>query len=78
MLAKHAPAFRPDGETVTAGNSSPLNDGASLLLVARPRPGGNSPELFGITPIEAAWVLVRSGRSWGDVDLLELNEAFAA
>jgi acetyl-CoA acetyltransferase family protein len=92
-LAALQPAFRPDG-TVTAGNSSPLNDGASLLLLAGERPpfdgeplaritgrgvAGNEPELFGIAPVEAAnRALARAGRSWADVDLVELNEAFAS
>jgi acetyl-CoA acetyltransferase family protein len=87
------PAFRPDG-TVTAGNSSPLNDGASLLLLAGERApfdgeplaritgrgvAGNDPEVFGIAPVEAAnRALARAGRGWADVDLVELNEAFAS
>jgi acetyl-CoA acetyltransferase family protein len=87
------PAFRADG-TVTAGNSSPLNDGASLTLVAGERSGfageplariagrgvaGNEPALFGIAPVEAAnRALARAGRTWADVDVVELNEAFAA
>jgi len=92
-LAALQPAFRPDG-TVTAGNSSPLNDGASLLLLAgenAPFAGdplaritgrgvaGNDPAVFGIAPVEAAnRALARAGRSWADVDLVELNEAFAS
>ncbi|NEM92283.1 thiolase family protein [Galbitalea soli] len=92
-LAPLAPAFRPDG-TVTAGNSSPLNDGASLLLIGGERPpidaeplaritgrgvAGNDPDIFGIAPVEAAnRALARAGRSWAEVDLVELNEAFAA
>jgi acetyl-CoA acetyltransferase family protein len=87
------PAFRTDG-TVTAGNSSPLNDGASLTLIAGEDAGleaaplariagrgvaGNEPALFGIAPVEAAnRALARAGRSWADVDVVELNEAFAA
>ena len=92
-LAGLKPAFRTDG-TVTAGNSSPLNDGASLILIAGEHPGftaeplariagrgvaGNEPALFGIAPVEAAnRALARAGRTWSDVDLVELNEAFAA
>lgn len=92
-LGALAPAFRPDG-TVTAGNSSPLNDGASLLLLAGEKApfegeplaritgrgvAGNEPALFGIAPVEAAnRALARAGRSWADVDLVELNEAFAS
>ncbi len=92
-LGALAPAFRPDG-TVTAGNSSPLNDGASLLLLAGEKApfggeplaritgrgvAGNEPALFGIAPVEAAnRALERAGRTWADVDLVELNEAFAS
>jgi len=92
-LAGLKPAFRVDG-TVTAGNSSPLNDGASLTLIAgedAPFAGeplariagrasvGNEPALFGIAPVEAAnRALARAGRSWAEVDVVELNEAFAA
>lgn len=87
------PAFRAGG-TVTAGNSSALNDGASLTLIASEDAGiageplariagrgvaGIEPELFGIAPVEAAnRALARAGRSWADVDVVELNEAFAA
>ena len=92
-LAPLTPAFRPDG-TVTAGNSSPLNDGASLLIIggenariaASPLAritgrgvAGVDPDIFGIAPVEAAnRALARAGRTWADVDLVELNEAFAA
>lgn len=87
------PAFRAGG-SVTAGNSSPLNGGASMLFVGGERTAlgseplariagrgvaGNSPDEFGIAPVEAAnRALARAGRSWADVDLLEINEAFAA
>jgi acetyl-CoA acetyltransferase family protein len=92
-LAALRPAFRPDG-TVTAGNSSPLNDGAACLLIANSHAGiegdplarivsrsvvGNDPDIFGIAPVEAAdKALARAGLRWQDVDLVELNEAFAA
>ena len=94
-LGRLKPAFRPDG-TVTAGNSSPLNDGASALLLADERGAaatgrrpiarivsrashGVEPQLFGIAPVEAARkALQRAGISWGDLRLVELNEAFAA
>ncbi len=92
-LAGLKPAFRPDG-TVTAGNASPLNDGASMLLIggenapiaAEPLARitgrgvfGNDPHTFGIAPVEAAnRALARAGRTWADVDLVELNEAFAS
>ncbi|HEY4224756.1 MAG TPA: thiolase family protein [Pseudolysinimonas sp.] len=93
-LAALKPAFRTEGGTVTAGNSSPLNDGASLTLIAGENPGfeaeplariagrgvaGNEPALFGIAPVEAAArALKRAGRTWSEVDVVELNEAFAA
>ncbi|MDG4831366.1 thiolase family protein [Solwaraspora sp. WMMD1047] len=94
-LARLRPVFRPDG-TVTAGNSSPLNDGASALLLAD-RAGadavgreplarivsravtGVEPQLFGIGPVQAAHqALRRAGIGWGDLAVVELNEAFAA
>ncbi len=92
-LAGLSPVFRSEGGTVTAGNSSPLNDGASMLLIgsegaldAEPLAritgrgtAGNDPDVFGIAPVEAAnRALARAGRTWADVDLVELNEAFAA
>jgi acetyl-CoA acetyltransferase family protein len=94
-LAKLKPAFVKDG-TVTAGNASPLNDGASAVLVASEagaRTAGRDPiariagrgafavdpDIFGIAPVEAAnRALARAGIGWGDVDAVELNEAFAA
>lgn len=91
-LAGLKPAFRDNG-TVTAGNSSPLTDGASMVLVgvedaldAEPLARitgrgsfGNDPDTFGIAPVEAVnRALARAGRTWADVDLVELNEAFAA
>lgn len=92
-LAGLAPSFSADG-TVTAGNSSPLNDGASMLFIggesaalsAEPLARitgrgvyGNDPDVFGIAPVEAAnRALAAAGRTWADVDLVELNEAFAA
>jgi acetyl-CoA acetyltransferase family protein len=94
-LAKLKPAFVEDG-TVTAGNSSPLNDGSSMLLLgseaAAERIGmaplarvvargvhGVDPDVFGIAPIQAANVaLAKAGITWDDVDVVELNEAFAS
>jgi len=94
-LAKLKPAFR-EGGTVTAGNSSPLNDGASMLLLgseaAAERIGsaplarvvsraahGVDPDVFGIAPVEAANVaLSKAGIGWDDIDVVELNEAFAS
>ena len=94
-LAGLKPAFVKDG-TVTAGNSSTLNDGAGAMLLAdeagaeaigREPIGrivsrgawGVDPDVFGIAPVEAANIaLRRAGITWGDVTLVELNEAFAA
>ena len=91
-LAGLRPAFRQDG-TVTAGNSSPLSDGASALLVgaegtvdAEPlarivstASTGNDPDVFGIAPVDAMELAVeRAGISWGDVVQVEINEAFAS
>ncbi|MGN6221136.1 MAG: thiolase family protein [Microbacterium sp.] len=86
--------FASDGAgTVTAGNSSPMNDGASAVLLAREgalegeplaritgrAAHGVDPDQFPIAPIEAAnKALARAGRTWADVDLVELNEAFAS
>lgn len=91
-LAALRPLFAADG-TVTAGNASSINDGASAVLIggegaiaAEPlaritgrATHGGDPDLFPIAPIEAAnRALARSGRSWADVDFVELNEAFAS
>jgi acetyl-CoA acetyltransferase family protein len=92
-LAPLKPAFRENG-TVTAGNSSPLNDGSSMLLIGGEKAAvdaepmariigraaaGNDPDIFGIAPVEAATkALARAGKTWADVDIVELNEAFAA
>jgi acetyl-CoA acetyltransferase family protein len=90
-LAKLKPAFMKDG-TVTAGNASPLNDGAAGVLIGGEDAGGEplariagrgtfavDPDVFGIAPVEAAnRALERAGIDWDDVDLVELNEAFAA
>jgi len=84
--------FAADG-TVTAGNASPINDGASAVLLgaegvldAEPLAlitgrgvFGNAPDVFGVAPVEAAnRALARAGRTWADVDLVEVNEAFAS
>ncbi|MFI6160115.1 thiolase family protein [Micromonospora sp. PTRAS2] len=94
-LGRLKPVFRPAG-TVTAGNSSPLNDGASVLLIADAAGAreigraplarivsravtGIEPHLFGIGPVAAAEeALRRAGLGWADLDVVELNEAFAA
>ena len=94
-LAALKPAFREDG-TVTAGNSSGLNDGAAALVVAseeRARElggeplgrfvasavAGVDPRVMGIGPIPAVRkVLSRAGIAVAELDLVELNEAFAS
>jgi acetyl-CoA acyltransferase len=91
-LAGLRPVFRPDG-TITAGNASPLNDGAAALLVAAEdatlgldplaRIAGRGaaalePQRFGIAPVAAAdRALAAAGISWSEVGAVELNEAFA-
>ncbi len=94
-LAKLQPVFRKGG-TVTAGNSSPINDGASAVLVASESvvkelgleplarivsyaTAGVEPNLMGEGPIPAGKkALSRAGWRTSDLDLVELNEAFAA
>jgi acetyl-CoA acetyltransferase family protein len=94
-LAKLKPAFVADG-TVTAGNSSPLSDGAAMLMLGDQDAGarlgaqplarilargvhGVDPDVFGIAPVEAAnKALARAGLSWEQIDVVELNEAFAS
>ena len=94
-LASLKPAFRPDG-SVTAGNSSGLNDGAAAVVVASAgkaeslgaRPlarfvasavAGVDPRVMGIGPVPAVRkLLARTGVSVEDLDLVELNEAFAS
>ena len=94
-LASKRPAFRRDG-TVTGGNSSPLNDGAAVLLLASgqvlAREGltplgryvstaaaGVHPDYMGIGPVPAMGkVTGRAGWQLDDLDLIEVNEAFAA
>lgn len=94
-LAKLKPAFAERG-TVTAGNSSPLSDGAAMLLLGSEAAGeqigsaplarivsrgahGVAPDVFGIAPVEAAEkALARAGIGWDDIDVVELNEAFAS
>ncbi len=94
-LAKLRPAFRENG-TVTAGNSSGLNDGAAALLmmeaetakklglkplafVRHSASAGVEPWCMGLGPIPSTKkALARAGWNIGDLDLIELNEAFAA
>lgn len=95
VLAKLRPAFRQSG-TVTAGNSSGLNDGAAAMLIASEegllRDGlvplarivsaatcGVEPRIMGIGPVEASRkALQMAGLSMAEMDVIELNEAFAA
>src|SRR5436190_8194869 len=90
------PVFMPEGGTVTAGNSSPLNVGAAALLVmseerakelgltpkVRVRAmavAGVDPSVMGIGPVPATLkALERAKLTLKDIDLIELNEAFAA
>ena len=92
-LGQLKPAF---GGTITAGNASPLNDGAGAVLLGSSKgaeaaglePLGRiagrgtfavDPDVFGIAPVEAAdRALERAGIGWGDIEVAELNEAFAA
>jgi acetyl-CoA acyltransferase len=94
-LAKLRPVFKQGG-TVTAGNASPLSDGAAGVIVMERKMaeslgltplvkfvgfnvGGVRPEVMGVGPIAAVPRLFkRTGLSLNDIDLIELNEAFAA
>jgi len=95
ILGKLKPAFKPDG-SVTAGNSSGLNDGASAVLIVSEEGlkkhsltplvrivssavVGVEPRIMGIGPVEASRLaLKKAGLTFDDIDLIELNEAFAA
>jgi len=95
-LSALKPAFQPDGGTVTAGNASGRNDGASaLLLMSEEKAGelgckpiarvlgiasaGVDPRYMGLGPVPATRkVLERVGLTLDDIQLIELNEAFAA
>jgi acetyl-CoA acyltransferase len=94
-LGKLRPVFKQGG-SVTAGNSSPLSDGAAAVVVMERgkaealglKPlarfvgfnvGGVRPEIMGVGPIAAVpKLLKRTGLTLSDLDLIELNEAFAA
>ncbi|KXK18120.1 MAG: acetyl-CoA acetyltransferase [Chloroflexi bacterium OLB15] len=94
-LAKLKPAFKQNGR-VTAGNSSPLSDGAAAVIVMEAgkatalglKPlarfvgfnvAGVRPEIMGVGPIAAIpKLLKRTGISLDEIDLFELNEAFAS
>ncbi len=95
-LAALKPAFMPGMGTVTAGNSSPLNDGAAAMLVMSEEKAhslglkpmarivatavaGVEPAVMGTGPVPATKkALARAGLQLADIDLIELNEAFAA
>jgi len=94
-LSSLQPAFK-EGGTVTAGNSSGINDGAAACLIVNEKTlkqfgltpmarvksmaiAGVSPDVMGIGPIPATQkALKRAGLKANDLDLIELNEAFAA
>jgi len=94
-LAKLRPAFKSDG-TVTAGNSSGINDGACFFIIAgesavkkynlTPKAeiiatgqGGVDPKVMGLGPVPAIGnALKKAGMKLGDMEFIELNEAFAA
>jgi 3-oxoadipyl-CoA thiolase len=95
-LSKLKPAFAKEGGTVTAGNSSGVNDGACAILLASAEKAdellfkkrarivssavaGVEPDCMGLGPIPATRkALDRAGLKLEDIDLVELNEAFAA
>ncbi|MGX4598374.1 acetyl-CoA C-acetyltransferase [Faecalimicrobium sp. JNUCC 81] len=94
-LSKLRPAFKSNG-TVTAGNASGINDGASIIIVASEKAvkeyglnpiaeiisvgqGGVDPAVMGLGPVPAIKeALKRADMKMEDIDLVELNEAFAA
>jgi acetyl-CoA acyltransferase len=94
-LSALPPAFMPKFGTVTAGNSSPLNDGAAAMLVMSEESAealglkplvrvratavaGVEPAVMGTGPVPATKkALKRAGLELSDIDLIELNEAFA-
>ncbi|WP_111685332.1 3-oxoadipyl-CoA thiolase [Winogradskyella tangerina] len=96
ILAKLRPAFKKEGGSVTAGNSSGLNDGAAATIVAsedavkkynlKPLARivssavvGVEPRIMGIGPVQASnKALEKAGLTMDDIDIIELNEAFAA
>ena len=95
-LAQLKPAFKKEGGSVTAGNSSGLNDGAAAMyIVSEPALQqydltpkarivssavvGVEPRIMGIGPVNATKkALLKAGLTLADMDIIELNEAFAA
>lgn len=96
VLGKLRGAFKKEGGSVTAGNSSGLNDGAAAMLIASEEGAnkynlkpiarvvssavaGVEPRIMGIGPVYASEkALKRAGLTMDDMDVIELNEAFAA
>ncbi|HXD49695.1 MAG TPA: 3-oxoadipyl-CoA thiolase [Gemmatimonadaceae bacterium] len=96
ILAKLKPAFRAEGGSVTAGNSSGLNDGAAALLIGSERGAreldaaplarivasavaGVEPRIMGMGPVPSSRKVLASAKlSLEQMDVIELNEAFAA
>lgn len=96
VLAKLRGAFKAEGGSVTAGNSSGLNDGAAATIIASEEAVkkynlkplarivssavvGVEPRIMGIGPVEASnKALAKAGLTMDDMDVIELNEAFAA
>jgi acetyl-CoA acetyltransferase family protein len=96
VLGKLRAAFKKEGGSVTAGNSSGLNDGAAATIIASENAVkkynlkpiarivssavvGVEPRIMGIGPVEASnKALKKAGLTMDDMDIIELNEAFAA
>jgi acetyl-CoA acetyltransferase family protein len=96
ILAKLRPAFKAEGGSVTAGNSSGLNDGAAATIISSEEAinkynlkpiarivssavVGVEPRIMGIGPVEASKkALAKANLTLNDMDVIELNEAFAA
>ncbi|MGC1630489.1 MAG: 3-oxoadipyl-CoA thiolase [Gelidibacter sp.] len=96
VLGKLRGAFKSEGGSVTAGNSSGLNDGAAATIIASEAAVekynltplarivssavvGVEPRIMGIGPVEASnKALEKAGLTMADMDVIELNEAFAA
>jgi acetyl-CoA acyltransferase len=95
-LSALKPAFMPEGGSITAGNSSPLNVGAAAVLIMSEERAielgltpkvriratavaGVDPAMMGIGPVPSTHkALKRAGLTLKDIDLIEINEAFAA